>query len=294
MSETAYSNEPTPLKREYPENKMTWLEATMFAFGVIFALLAFFTPDPSDRTTFPGPTWLMFAIMGGTLLLPCALIWGSAKAGKLHRAYRWKKAFLINNADLELNLKAVRQTRQQINKNSDYYRINLQDTLILIALSLRYDNPLNSEKHTALSREVIRIYLLLCQKQRAKEGVVKKVILLAVALGFFAAFVTESVCLVLELEPFTELISCALAFGVAVVVTLAMRDLLLAKLKTSPRLRALAATFLAIGTFGSPGFIAGLFSSNPLKNALLLFELAALLGLLVGLPLVIRPPKQPD
>jgi len=109
----------------------------MNAFGVMFVIVAICIPGPG----FSGPFWMLLIPMAVTGGIATLLFWGAGKIGNWQRLHSWKKEFLTANADLNLDLKAVRKVEEHIRKNTGYIWYNSNEVLTSIASSLRREDP---------------------------------------------------------------------------------------------------------------------------------------------------------
>lgn len=157
---TAYWNEPVPLKREYPEGT-TWFEAWMVAIGMAIGIFALCVPDPSGKAPFPDSVWSMLFLMVGLLCLAAVLVCCGIKLGPKYRAYLWRKVFIKNNTDLNLDLKAIKQVKQHLIENTGYLFTDFDDVAVPIASYLRD----GKQKHTTFTDEVLHAYRFFAHDQ---------------------------------------------------------------------------------------------------------------------------------
>lgn len=153
---TAYWSEPKPLKMDYPSGASN-LENAILATAIMLAITSLTLL--SSAAGFPGSIWLFSLIVAipGLLAVGCFFI--AKPAAHRRRDRQWKKAFLANNHDLELNMVAIRQTIEYMKKHTTYFNVNFENVAVHLACSLRQEDRFSSNNHTTFSREVLHAYL---------------------------------------------------------------------------------------------------------------------------------------
>lgn len=112
----AYPSEPLPLKEAYPGGAQPFSVALLvLGFGVVAIGFCFFPASSSEVQTWQHQ-----------LMLP--LCWGAGAGFAIlaivmcdhERQWRWKRAFLVNNADLHIDWLAVMQVSLWLKRQSGY------------------------------------------------------------------------------------------------------------------------------------------------------------------------------
>lgn len=155
VMQTAYWNEPKPLKMAYPSGSN--LGDVMTICACFLLLLS--TCIVSGVNNFPGTPWLFLLISFAPVMLAIGLFFLAGPAGQWQHNCQWKKAFLVNNQDLELNVTAVKQAMRHLKRHTSYRCINFENVATHLACSLRQADRFSSSNHTTFSWEVLHAYL---------------------------------------------------------------------------------------------------------------------------------------
>ncbi len=151
---TAYWNEPA-LKVAYPRSS-GW-ETGLQIGGFLLALIAGVGILPG-LPTFPGSFSVFLVLLFVPTGLSALCFWSASRVGAIFLRRAWRRAFLINNADLELDLRAVEQVIRYLKQNTRYRSVDFQNVVTHLAVSLRRDDPLNPAEHTTFSWEALNLY----------------------------------------------------------------------------------------------------------------------------------------
>ena len=165
---SSYWSEPRPLKRSYPSQGDGGIEFTMQIIGFLLLMATMSIPGPG----FPGPGWLLIALMLGGFGIAALFFYASTHVGDWERGRMWKKAFMANNNDLGLKWSLIKKTSKWMSANTGfaYYVVEPYDTAANIALAMREKDP--EGLRSALSLEVLGVYQYLAG-QRAEPPVLR-------------------------------------------------------------------------------------------------------------------------
>ena len=147
----SYYCEPTPLRVEYFEGT-TRTEAFMMGMGMFLALLLVCALPEFPR--YPGPLWQAYSVALVLFLLCGLLFWAALPVGKWLQQRAWQRAFLTNNADLALDLRAVGKVITHMKQKTGYCCISLREVCVNLAPALRDQNV----RHSTFSFEVHESY----------------------------------------------------------------------------------------------------------------------------------------
>lgn len=155
----AYESEPVPLKRAYPNDSTKGLELAMQILGVVIAIGILLLPYQHRAASFLGSPRSMVTVISLMAGAACLLYWAASKVGKWELCWKWKKAFMANNADLHLNLKAIGMVVFHMRVSTAYRGVNFQSVATAIAAALRKKDPCESRGVSRFAYEVIHAYL---------------------------------------------------------------------------------------------------------------------------------------
>ena len=155
--EQAYWNEPMPLQRAYPDRHEAIGGFYLQLLGGIMLMVALIGVLPGARD-FPG-TWQLFLVFLFTPMVLAALLFFIAPhVGRWDQERIWKRAFVANNADLNLDYRAIKKTIRLLRRTTTYFRVNFEEVAVNLACALRSEDPFDAGHHTTFSWEVLHAY----------------------------------------------------------------------------------------------------------------------------------------
>lgn len=147
----AYAGEPLPLKREYPDEEQSGVDFGMKIAGLLLVVLVLVFG--AGASIYPGPLWQAILILFAIALLGGALIFYSSKVGAWQKRREWEKSFQINNADLQIDYKAVRKVINHLKEHTRYVCLSFEEVVVHLACGLR-----QKEIFTTFTWEVFENY----------------------------------------------------------------------------------------------------------------------------------------
>lgn len=155
----AYPSEPMPLKRAYPNDSTKGLEIALQILGMAIAIGILLLPYQHRAASFLGSPRSMILAMSWMAGVTCLLYWVASKVGRWELCWKWKKAFMANNADLHLNLTAIGMVVFHMRVSTAYRGVNFQSVATAIAIALRKKDPCESLGVSRFAYEAIHAYL---------------------------------------------------------------------------------------------------------------------------------------
>jgi hypothetical protein len=140
MMYSAYWGEPYPLKVQYPERWDDSMARTIRIITVFLAIIAFIVILPIGP--FAPRSFLSFVIRLLVSFLLLMILYRSAVlVGNWHYAIEWKSAFVQNNADLEIDYRAIQRVIRYFTLSTGWRGVGFRKVAIQVAASLRKERP---------------------------------------------------------------------------------------------------------------------------------------------------------
>jgi hypothetical protein len=133
-----YAGEPLPLKRGYPDDEQGDADFLMRVAGLMYGVLALFLVVSLSIGT-ESLHRLFLLLIPIIFLSGVSLVIYASKIGAWQKRYEWKKAFQVNNADLEIDYKAVRVVISHMKEHTRYLRLDFQEVVVHLACALRQE-----------------------------------------------------------------------------------------------------------------------------------------------------------
>lgn len=152
----AYWSEPLPLCSSYPRG-VSRIAQVGVTIGVLLMISCSTLLSPYDMRTQGTSSllpWISMGLLVGGIIVICL----SLLLNPLVTKQKWKRAFLKNNADLHLDIKAISKVVHYIRTETSYLCSGFEDIAINLACMLREANPYNSSWHTTFTWEVLHAY----------------------------------------------------------------------------------------------------------------------------------------
>jgi len=168
VSQTAYFNEPLPLRRQYPDEGVQLFEGMLLVVAILAMLVGLcIASAASDFRTNQRDMLTIYTAGIAITALGGFLLWISIGLSKWEKAWTWKYAFLNNNADLHLNVEAIERVIQHFQENTGYHGVDFKRVATELGWSLRTPYPFDEKAHNTLSWEALNAYRFFATGQGA-------------------------------------------------------------------------------------------------------------------------------
>ena len=140
----AYVGEPHIVT--YPEDQFGTGQAVFSLLGVLAFIATVLINFPGDQfSVFIAIVWIVIGLF---------FFWCAAAVQKTKAAREWQKAFMINNADLNLDIDAIESVMEHMNETTTFFGASFRHVAISVAIGLRHPDLAN----TTFNNCVIQCY----------------------------------------------------------------------------------------------------------------------------------------